>query len=114
MQLVLATNNRDKIKEIKHLLDDLPITILTRDDFLEFPDVEETGTTLKENAIIKAKAIFEFTGHPSLADDTGLEVDALDGAPGVYSSRYAGQDVSYTKRKTYSPFPLRYSSLLGP
>ena len=95
MQIVLATNNEDKIKEIKQLLDDLPITILTRDDFLEFPDVEETGTTLEENAILKAKAIFEYTDLPSLADDTGLEVDALDGAPGVYSSRFAGEDVTY-------------------
>lgn len=95
MQLVLATNNEDKIKEIKHLLDDLPITILTREDFLDFPDVEETGTTLEENAILKAKAIADFCDLPALADDTGLEVDALDGAPGVYSSRYAGEEVSY-------------------
>ena len=54
MQLVLATNNRDKIVEIKHLLEDLPITILTADDYLEFPDVEETGDTLEENALLKA------------------------------------------------------------
>ncbi len=95
MQLVLATNNADKIREMKNLLDDLPITILSRDDFLEFPDIEETGTTLEENAIIKAKAIAEFCDLPALSDDSGLEVDALDGAPGVYSSRYAGLDVSY-------------------
>lgn len=95
MQLVLATNNRDKITEIRHLLDDLPVTILTRDDFLEFPDPDETGATLVENAIIKAKAIAEFCGHPALADDSGLEVDALNGAPGVYSSRYAGEYVTY-------------------
>ncbi|HDL01002.1 MAG TPA: XTP/dITP diphosphatase [candidate division Zixibacteria bacterium] len=95
MQLVLATNNQDKIKEMKNLLDDLPITIMTRDDFLEFPDIEETGTTLEENSLLKAKAIYEFTGLPALADDTGLEVDALSGAPGVYSSRYAGENVTY-------------------
>ena len=95
MQLVLATNNKDKIREIKDLLDDLPVTILTRDDFLEFPDPEETGATLEENATIKAKAIAEFTGLPALADDSGLEVDALNGAPGVYSSRYAGENVTY-------------------
>lgn len=95
MQLVIATNNEDKIREIKHLLDDLSVTILTRDDFLEFPDIEETGSTLKENAILKAKAISEFCGLPSLADDSGLEVDALNGAPGVYSSRYAGENVTY-------------------
>ena len=95
MQLVLATNNVDKIKEIKHLLDDLPVTILTRDDFLEFPDIEETGTTLEENARLKARGIAEFCDLPALADDSGLEVDALHGAPGVYSSRYAGENVTY-------------------
>ncbi|MCK4631973.1 MAG: XTP/dITP diphosphatase [candidate division Zixibacteria bacterium] len=95
MQLVLATNNNDKIKEIKALLDDLPVTVLTRDDFLEFINVEETGTTLEENAILKARAIFDLTGLPSLADDSGLAVDALDGEPGVYSSRYAGENVTY-------------------
>jgi XTP/dITP diphosphohydrolase len=95
MQLVLATNNEDKIKEIMHLLDDLPVTILTRDDFLEFPDPEETGATLEENAIHKAKEIQTFCDLPALADDSGLEVDALNGAPGVYSSRYAGVNVTY-------------------
>ena len=95
MQLVLATNNPDKIAEIKYLLDDLPVTILTRDDFLEFPDVAETGTTLTENALIKAKAIAAFCDLPALADDSGLEVDALEGAPGLYSSRYAGANATY-------------------
>lgn len=95
MQLVLATNNRDKVTEIKHLLQDLPITILTKDDFLEFPDPWETGDTLEQNARLKAKEISEFTGLPALADDSGLEVDALNGAPGVYSSRYAGLDATY-------------------
>lgn len=95
MQLVLATNNEDKIREIRHLLDDLPVTIMTRDDFLEFPDIEETGSTLEENAILKAKAISEFCDLPALADDSGLEVDALNGAPGIFSSRYAGENVTY-------------------
>jgi XTP/dITP diphosphohydrolase len=95
MQLVLATNNEDKIREIRHLLDDLPVTILTRDDFLDFPDIEETGTTLEQNALLKAGGIAQFTDLPALADDSGLEVDALDGAPGVYSSRYAGENVTY-------------------
>ena len=95
MQLVLATNNEDKIREIRDLLDDLPVTIMTRDDFLEFPDVEETGATLEENAILKAKTIAEFCDLPALADDSGLEVDALNGAPGVHSSRYAGENVTY-------------------
>ncbi len=100
MQLVLATNNRDKIREIRQVLEDLPVTILTADDFLEFPDPEETGATLADNAILKARAIADFTELPALADDTGLEVDALDGAPGVYSSRYAGENVTYKDNYT--------------
>ncbi len=95
MQIVLATKNQDKIREIKHLLENLNITILTFADFLEFPDIDETGSTLEENAILKAVGIAEFTGYPALADDSGLEVDYLDGAPGVYSSRYAGPGCSY-------------------
>jgi len=95
MQLVLATQNRDKIREIRQLLEDLPVTIMTCDDFLEFPDIEETGTTLEENAILKAHGIAKFTGYAALADDSGLEVDALGGAPGVYSSRYAGPGCTY-------------------
>ncbi len=95
MQLVLATNNEDKIREMKNLLDDLQVTILTKRDFLEFPDVEETGSTLEENALLKAKAISQFCDLPALADDTGLEVDALSGAPGVYSSRFAGENATY-------------------
>jgi len=95
MQLVIATNNKDKIREIRHLLDDLPVTVLTADDFLEFPDPEETGATLEENAVLKARAIAEFCDLPALADDSGLEVDALDGAPGVFSSRYAGPGCTY-------------------
>jgi XTP/dITP diphosphohydrolase len=95
VQLVLATNNEDKIREIRHLLDDLPVTVLTRDDFLEFPGVEENDTTLEENALLKASAIAKFCDLPTLADDSGLEVDALNGAPGVYSSRYAGENCTY-------------------
>ena len=95
MQLVLATQNRDKIREIKDLLDDLPVTVMTFEDFLEFPEIEETGETLEENAVLKAKGIAEFTGFAALADDSGIEVDYLDGRPGVYSSRYAGPGCTY-------------------
>lgn len=95
MKLVLATNNQDKIKEIRHVLEDLRVTVLTSRDFAFFPDPHETGVTLEENAILKAREICRFTNLPSLADDTGLEVDALGGAPGVYSSRYAGENVTY-------------------
>jgi len=95
MKLVLATRNRDKIREIKHLLEDLPITILTFADFGDFPEIEETGETLLENAVVKAKRIAQHTGHAALADDSGIEVDALNGAPGVFSSRYAGAQCTY-------------------
>ncbi len=95
MQLLLATRNKDKIKEIRQALADLPLTILTCDDFLDFPEIEETGATLEENATLKAKGIYEHSGFPSLSDDSGLEVDYLNGAPGVYSSRYAGPGCTY-------------------
>jgi XTP/dITP diphosphohydrolase len=95
LTIVLATNNRDKVKEIRLALTGLPVTIKTKDDFPNFPDPEETGTTLHENALIKAKAIYQAFGLPALSDDSGLEVDALNGAPGVYSSRYAGENVTY-------------------
>lgn len=95
MKLVLATNNKDKIREMKNLLDDLGIEILTSSDFDDFPDIEETGDSLKANAILKAEGIFKVTGLPSLADDTGLEVDYLNGAPGIYSARFAGVNCTY-------------------
>jgi XTP/dITP diphosphohydrolase len=95
MNLVLATNNRDKVRELRHALDGLPVRILTRDDYPGLPEVVEDGATLEENSLKKARALCEATGLPAVADDTGLEVDALDGAPGVYSSRFAGPDVSY-------------------
>jgi len=95
MRIVLATNNKHKIREIKNILAGLSVEILTLEDFTGFPKVEETGKTFEENAIIKAKAISRFTRLPSLADDSGLEVDALDGAPGVLSSRFAGEHCSF-------------------
>ncbi len=93
-KIFLATHNRDKIKEIKEKLGE-GVSVLTLDDFPDFPEVIEDGDTLKANALIKARAAFAHTELPALADDTGLEVEALDGAPGVYSSRYAGENVSY-------------------
>ena len=95
MKIVLATNNKHKIEEIKYILSDPQLEILTLNEFKDFPKIEETGKTLEENAILKAKGICRFTKLISLADDSGLEVDALDGAPGVLSSRFAGQHCSY-------------------
>jgi len=95
MKLVLATRNKDKITEIKALLQNLHIEIYTFDDFEYFPDVVEDRNTLEGNAEKKAREIYNITGMPAMADDTGLFVDALDGEPGVFSSRYAGEHVTY-------------------
>ena len=94
-QILLATRNKDKIREIQELLSDLNIEILSALDFSDIPDVIEDQKTLEGNAIKKAKALFSATGIPSVADDTGLGVDYLNGAPGVYSSRFAGENVTY-------------------
>lgn len=95
--LVLATNNRDKVRELAHSLVGLPLRVRALKDLGDWPEVEETGQTLAENALLKARAGLERTGLACLADDTGLEVDALGGEPGVRSSRYAGEDVTYAQ-----------------
>lgn len=94
-ELVLATRNRHKGEELAALLGDLGITIRTLDEFPDAPDVVEDGDTCEANAVKKARTIAEFTGLPAVADDTGLEVDALGGRPGVYAARYAGEDATY-------------------
>ena len=93
--IVIATHNPDKKKEIVIALNDLGVNILSLDNFPEIDEIEETGSTLLENSLIKARTVFAKTGMPAIADDTGLEVDALNGAPGIYSARYAGINVSY-------------------
>ncbi len=95
MELVLATRNKDKIREIKNILRGLPVKLFSVQDYPGTPEVEEDGKTLQENAIKKAATIARFTGKWALADDTGLEVAALDGAPGVYAARFAGPDCRY-------------------
>jgi XTP/dITP diphosphohydrolase len=90
---VLATANPDKVVEIRSLLGSLDITLLDRP--LTVPEVDEDGETLEDNALLKARALVEATGHAAIADDTGLFVDALDGQPGVLSARYAGEGASY-------------------
>ena len=95
IKLVLATHNLHKQKEMNSILSSLKIHIVGLDEFPQVGDIEETGTTLIENAFIKARYVHKLTGLASIADDTGLEVDALDGAPGVYSARYAGQNPTY-------------------
>jgi XTP/dITP diphosphohydrolase len=95
LQLVLATNNVHKISEISHLLAGKNIQILSAVDFKDFPVIAENGQTLYENAIIKASAIWNKYRLPCLADDTGLEVDSLNGLPGVFSARFAGENCTY-------------------
>jgi XTP/dITP diphosphohydrolase len=93
--IVIATHNPDKKKEIMIALHELGVNILSLDNFPEIGEIEETGSTLLENSLIKARTVSAITGIPAIADDTGLEVDALNGAPGIYSARYAGINVSY-------------------
>ncbi len=95
MKILLASRNKDKLREIREKTASLDVDILSPDDFPDLPDVEEDGDTLEANAIKKALALSKFVNLPTLADDTGLEVDALNGAPGLYSARYAGPDATY-------------------
>ncbi len=95
MKLLLATRNKDKIKEIKEILKDLNIEIISAYDFPGMPDVIEDKDTIEENAIKKAEECTAFSGMLTLADDTGLFVDALDGKPGVHAARFAGENCSY-------------------
>lgn len=94
-ELVLATRNRDKAGEIAALLGELGIAIRTLAEFPGAPDVVEDGATCEANAVKKATAIARHVGLPAVADDTGLEVDALGGRPGVYAARYAGEHATY-------------------
>jgi XTP/dITP diphosphohydrolase len=89
LTLVMATRNPGKIREIKELLQDLGVTLLSLADFPHLPEIPEEGATFAENAAAKALAVARLTGFPALADDSGLAVDALGGAPGVFSARYA-------------------------
>lgn len=91
--IVLATGNQGKVKELATLFAEQNITIKPQSEF-NVSDVAETGTTFIENAIIKARHASKETGLPAIADDSGLEVDALSGAPGVYSARYAGENAN--------------------
>lgn len=93
--LVLASRNKNKIEELQQLLRPLGIVLKSALDFPELQEVDEDQPTLEGNALKKARYVAKVTGLASLSDDTGLEVDALDGAPGVYSARYAGENASY-------------------
>jgi len=94
-EIVLATRNRDKIREIKKILNDTNARFLSLEDFPRCPEVVEDGETLEANAKKKALVVSQYTKKLSLAEDTGLEVDALGGAPGVHSARFAGDNATY-------------------
>ena len=93
-RIVLATKNKGKIKEMRELLALMNIEVLSLADFSPVDDAEENGATFAENAMLKARYYFAHTGTLCLADDSGLEVDALGGRPGVYSARYSGEDAT--------------------
>lgn len=94
MRIVLASKNQGKIREIQAMLEDLDIEIRSLNDYQEIPDIDEDGESFFENALKKATVVSEHTGETVLADDSGLEVEYLDGKPGVYSSRYSGADAT--------------------
>ena len=96
--LVIATRNKGKTKEIKALLEDFPVNIKNLDDFGPIPHLEEDGDTFDENAYKKASFAARILGLPALADDSGLIVEALDGAPGIHSARYAGEKATDEQR----------------
>ena len=94
-KFIIASNNKGKVAELDRILNPLGVTAVTaKSEGITLDDVEETGTTFAENAFIKASAAFRKTGLPSVADDSGLTVDALNGEPGVYSARYAGENAT--------------------
>ena len=96
--LLIATTNRGKLKEYREMLDGLPFEVMSLEDAGITLDVEETGETFEENAILKAKTYAAMSGMLTLADDSGLEVDALGGEPGVRSARYAGEGATSLER----------------
>ena len=98
MKLVLASKNPHKLKELGDILSELGVEVLLESEAGVDVEVEETGTTFEENALLKARAVCEASGLPAVADDSGLCVDALNGAPGVYSARYGGEGLSDTDR----------------
>jgi len=90
-KFVVATRNKGKLNEIREILEDFPFDVVSMEEAGVSKDIEETGSTFEENALIKAREVFKITGKMVMADDSGLEVDYLNGAPGIYSSRFAGE-----------------------
>ena len=97
-KIIFATTNQGKVREVKMMMEDFGVDFVTMKDAGIDIDIVEDGKTFEENAIIKAKTIMEATGEIALADDSGLEVDYLDGAPGIYSARFLGEDTPYSEK----------------
>ena len=100
-KIIFATTNQGKVREVKMMMEDFGVDFVTMKDAGIDIDIVEDGKTFEENAIIKAKTIMEATGEIALADDSGLEVDYLDGAPGIYSARFLGEDTPYDEKNKY-------------
>lgn len=100
-KIIFATGNEGKMKEIRMILSDLPVEVVSMKEAGICADIAEDGTTFEENALIKANEIHRLTGELVLADDSGLEVDYMDKAPGVYSARFLGEDTSYAIKNQY-------------
>ena len=96
MEIILATHNLDKSKELETAFSNTKVKIYTLNNFSHIGEIIEDGNSLEENAFIKSRTVYKLTNIPTVSDDTGLEVDALDGKPGVYSARYAGENCSYS------------------
>lgn len=100
-EILIATGNEHKVKEFKEMLEPMGYTIKSLKDLDTNIEIHETGTTFEENSMIKAKTLHDALGCAVMADDSGLQVDALDGAPGVYSARFMGEDTSYDIKNQY-------------
>ncbi len=98
LKIVAATHNTGKLKEIKEKIKDYPIELISLLDYPQIPEIEEKGNTFYENALLKATAVSRFTKLPALADDSGLEIDYLDGKPGIYSARWGNSDEERIRR----------------
>lgn len=100
-KIIFATTNKDKVREVQMMMEGSDVELLTMEEAGIHADIVEDGTTFEENAKIKAKTVMEISGEIALADDSGLEVDYLDGAPGIYSARFLGEDTSYDVKNQY-------------
>lgn len=100
-EIMIATSNAHKVEEFREMLEPLDIQVRSLLDLEEKVEIEETGTTFAENAMIKALSVHERLGIPVISDDSGLEVDAMDKAPGVYSARFLGYDTPYEEKNQY-------------